>query len=64
MQHTGPTLPSSPHIAMTVAMLRQAGVDVDDSMPNRWQVRRGRVAAAAGTSNQTCPTLFRSSPRP
>ena len=31
MRHTGASLPSAPHIAMTVAMLRQAGVDVDDS---------------------------------
>ncbi|SOJ53822.1 3-phosphoshikimate 1-carboxyvinyltransferase [Mycobacterium simulans] len=45
VHHTGPTLPSAPHIAMTVAMLRQAGVDVDDSAPNRWQVRPGSVAA-------------------
>jgi 3-phosphoshikimate 1-carboxyvinyltransferase len=45
VQHTGPQLPSAPHIAMTVAMLRQAGVDVDDSTPNRWQVRPGVVAA-------------------
>jgi 3-phosphoshikimate 1-carboxyvinyltransferase len=45
VQHTGPTLPSAPHIAMTVAMLRQAGVDVDDATPNRWQVRPGCVKA-------------------
>ncbi|MBV9319549.1 MAG: 3-phosphoshikimate 1-carboxyvinyltransferase [Mycobacterium sp.] len=45
VQHTGPALPSAPHIAMTVAMLRQAGIDVDDSTPNRWQVRPGPVAA-------------------
>jgi 3-phosphoshikimate 1-carboxyvinyltransferase len=45
VRHTGSTLPSAPHIAMTVAMLRQAGVDVDDSAPNRWQVHRGAVAA-------------------
>ncbi len=45
VQHTGPTLPSAPHIAMTVAMLRQAGVDVDDATPHRWQVRPGVVAA-------------------
>ena len=47
VQHTGPQLPSAPHIAMTVAMLRQAGVDVDvdESTPNRWQVRPGVVAA-------------------
>jgi len=30
---------------MTVAMLRQAGVDVDDSVGSRWQVRPGAVAA-------------------
>jgi 3-phosphoshikimate 1-carboxyvinyltransferase len=45
VQHTGPQLPSAPHIAMTVAMLRQAGVQVDDDTPNRWQVRPGVVAA-------------------
>ena len=45
VQHTGSTLPSAPHIAMTIALLRQAGVDVDDSVPNRWQVRPGAVAA-------------------
>jgi 3-phosphoshikimate 1-carboxyvinyltransferase len=45
VQHTGPALPSAPHIAMTVAMLRQAGVQVDDATPNRWQVRPGVVAA-------------------
>ena len=45
VQHTGRQLPSAPHIAMTVAMLRQAGVEVDDTTPNRWQVRPGVVAA-------------------
>jgi 3-phosphoshikimate 1-carboxyvinyltransferase len=45
VQHTGSAVPSAPHIAMTVEMLRQAGVDVDDSLPNRWQVRAGAVAA-------------------
>ncbi len=45
VQHSGATLPSAPHIAMTVAMLRQAGVDLDDSTPARWQVRPGAVAA-------------------
>lgn len=43
--HTGASVPSMPHIAMTVAMLRQAGVDVDDATPNRWAVRPGPVAA-------------------
>jgi 3-phosphoshikimate 1-carboxyvinyltransferase len=45
VQHTGPALPSAPHIAMTVAMLREAGVHVDDATTNRWQVRPGVVAA-------------------
>jgi 3-phosphoshikimate 1-carboxyvinyltransferase len=45
VQHTGSTLPSAPHIAMTVAMLRQSGVDVDDSVGNHWHVRPGAVAA-------------------
>jgi 3-phosphoshikimate 1-carboxyvinyltransferase len=44
VQHTGSALPSAPHIAMTVVMLRQAGVDVNDSVPNRWHVRAGPVA--------------------
>jgi 3-phosphoshikimate 1-carboxyvinyltransferase len=45
VQHTGTSVPSAPHIAMTVAMLRQAGVDVDDTTPNRWRVAPGLVAA-------------------
>jgi 3-phosphoshikimate 1-carboxyvinyltransferase len=45
IQHTGTSVPSAPHIAMTVAMLRQAGIEVDDATPNRWQVAPGAVAA-------------------
>lgn len=45
VQHTGSSLPSQPHIAMTTVMLRQGGVDVDDSVPNRWHVHPGTVAA-------------------
>ena len=43
--HTGASVPSAPHIAMTVTMLRQAGVDVDDTTSNRWAVQPGPVAA-------------------
>ncbi len=43
--HTGTTVPSAPHISMTVAMLREAGVSVDDDTPNQWHVRPGPVAA-------------------
>ncbi|GAA3815071.1 3-phosphoshikimate 1-carboxyvinyltransferase [Cellulomonas soli] len=44
IRHTGPTLPSLPHIEMTVAVLRAAGVQVDDSRPAIWQVAPGPVA--------------------
>lgn len=43
--HTGETVPSAPHVEMTVTMLRQAGVTVDDAQPNRWRVEPGPVAA-------------------
>jgi 3-phosphoshikimate 1-carboxyvinyltransferase len=45
IRHEGPPIPSLPHIEMTVAMLRERGVDVDDAEPNRWIVRPGRIAA-------------------
>ncbi|MHA3023167.1 3-phosphoshikimate 1-carboxyvinyltransferase [Mycobacterium sp. BMJ-28] len=43
--HTGESVPSAPHIGMTVSMLRDAGVTVDDSQRNRWRVEPGPVAA-------------------
>ena len=47
--HDGKPLPSLPHIAMTVGMLRAAGVDVDDvatgAGPDTWRVAPGPVAA-------------------
>ena len=43
--HTGESLPSAPHIAMTTAMLRQAGVEVNDSTANRWHIAPGPIAA-------------------
>ncbi|MCW2734918.1 MAG: 3-phosphoshikimate 1-carboxyvinyltransferase, partial [Mycobacterium sp.] len=43
--HTGESVPSAPHVEMTVSMLRDAGVAVDDSTPNRWQIRPGPIAA-------------------
>jgi 3-phosphoshikimate 1-carboxyvinyltransferase len=45
VNHTGESVPSAPHIAMTVAMLREAGVEVDDTRENRWHVAPGPVAA-------------------
>jgi len=41
--HQGPEIPSFPHIAMTVAMLRAAGADVDDRTSNRWRVAPGTL---------------------
>jgi 3-phosphoshikimate 1-carboxyvinyltransferase len=45
VHHDGKPVPSLPHIDMTVRMLREAGVTVDDSEPNTWRVEHGPVAA-------------------
>jgi 3-phosphoshikimate 1-carboxyvinyltransferase len=45
LRHDGKPVPSLPHIAMTVAMLRERGVAVDDSEPNRWAVAPCPIAA-------------------
>ena len=67
VQHVGPALPSAPHVAMTVAMLRQAGVEVDvepGPHPTAGRCDRARWRPGTGTSNRTCPMPSRSSPRP
>lgn len=45
VHHEGNPVPSLPHIEMTVAMLREAGVSVDDSEPDTWRVEPGPIAA-------------------
>ncbi|OLF06556.1 3-phosphoshikimate 1-carboxyvinyltransferase [Actinophytocola xinjiangensis] len=45
VHHDGKPVPSLPHIDMTVAMLREAGVEVDDSEPNTWRVAPGPIGA-------------------
>ncbi|MCV2394128.1 3-phosphoshikimate 1-carboxyvinyltransferase [Actinotalea sp. M2MS4P-6] len=45
LRHTGASLPSLPHIEMTVAVLRESGVQVDDSRPFIWHVAPGPIAA-------------------
>ncbi|GAA2082670.1 3-phosphoshikimate 1-carboxyvinyltransferase [Aeromicrobium halocynthiae] len=45
LRHVGPSLPSLPHVEMTVAELRRRGVAVDDSTPDRWHVSPGPVGA-------------------
>jgi 3-phosphoshikimate 1-carboxyvinyltransferase len=42
--HTGESMPSAPHVAMTVSMLRDAGVDVDDSRAHRWRIAPGPIS--------------------
>jgi 3-phosphoshikimate 1-carboxyvinyltransferase len=43
VRHDGKPVPSLPHIEMTVAMLREHGVEVDDSDANRWAVAPGPI---------------------
>lgn len=45
VHHDGKPVPSLPHIDMTVEMLREAGVTVDDSEPNTWRVAPGPIAS-------------------
>ncbi|GLX10737.1 3-phosphoshikimate 1-carboxyvinyltransferase [Microbispora sp. NBRC 16548] len=45
VRHSGPPVPSMPHIEMTVQMLRQAGVEVDDSERDVWRVQPGPIRA-------------------
>jgi 3-phosphoshikimate 1-carboxyvinyltransferase len=49
VRHEGPPVPSAPHIAMTVRMLRAAGASVEEfasgpgGRPEAWRVRPGRL---------------------
>jgi 3-phosphoshikimate 1-carboxyvinyltransferase len=56
VRHEGPPVPSAPHIAMTVRMLRAAGADVAElasgppgNRPDAWRVRPGRLALGSVT---------------
>ncbi|WP_426561866.1 3-phosphoshikimate 1-carboxyvinyltransferase [Angustibacter sp. McL0619] len=44
VHHDGKPVPSQPHIAMTVEVLRDRGVLVDDSEPNTWRVQPGTIS--------------------
>lgn len=44
VHHVGKPVPSLPHIAMSIAMLRERGVTVDDTEPNTWRVEPGPIA--------------------
>jgi 3-phosphoshikimate 1-carboxyvinyltransferase len=43
IRHVGPEVPSRPHVQMTVAMVRERGVTIDDTTPNRWVVTPGVI---------------------
>jgi 3-phosphoshikimate 1-carboxyvinyltransferase len=45
IHHIGSSLPSMPHIEMSVQMLRAFGASVDDSQPNKWRVESGPLTA-------------------
>ena len=45
VRHDGKPVPSLPHIEMSVGILREHGVAVDDGEPNRWVVAPGPVKA-------------------
>ncbi|GAA0619189.1 3-phosphoshikimate 1-carboxyvinyltransferase [Kribbella sandramycini] len=45
IRHDGKPVPSQPHLDMSVAMLRERGVQVDDAEPNRWVVAPGPIRA-------------------
>ena len=47
IRHVGPRVPSAPHIAMTVAMLRAAGADIETGGPSVndvWRVQPGALS--------------------
>ena len=43
IQHVGGKIPSRPHIQMTLAMLRARGVEINDTVPDRWVVTPGAI---------------------
>jgi 3-phosphoshikimate 1-carboxyvinyltransferase len=45
IRHDGKPVPSQPHLDMSVGMLRERGVRVDDAEPNRWIVAPGPIRA-------------------
>jgi 3-phosphoshikimate 1-carboxyvinyltransferase len=56
IRHQGARVPSAQHIAMTAAMLTEAGADVevtstrpDDGIPDGWWIRPGRLAPGTVT---------------
>ena len=63
LRHEGPPLRITPHIELTVTMLRSAGAGIDDTTPNVWEVEPGGSSAGPGAWNPTWPAPRRSWPR-
>jgi 3-phosphoshikimate 1-carboxyvinyltransferase len=59
IHHDGKPIPSLPHIDMTVAALRTAGIEVNDSESNTWRVAPGPIA---GLSVDIEPDLSNAAP--
>jgi 3-phosphoshikimate 1-carboxyvinyltransferase len=61
IRHTGSSLPSMPHIEMTIEMLGHVGAHVDTSEPNVWNVEpqplRGRDAVVEPDLSNAAPFL-------
>ncbi len=47
VRHLGPPIPSAPHLAMTIAMLRDAGVAAEPMGETNWRVHPGPVRPPA-----------------
>ena len=45
LHHEGPPVPSEPHVRMTIEVLRDVGIVVDDSVPGTWHVEPGEINA-------------------
>lgn len=43
LRHSGPAVPSLPHVDMTVSVLREVGIDASMPRSNEWQVRPGSI---------------------
>ncbi|MFC5728227.1 MULTISPECIES: 3-phosphoshikimate 1-carboxyvinyltransferase [Nocardioides] len=59
IRHDGKPIPSLPHIEMTIAMLRDRGVAVDDADANRWAVAPGPIR---GIDQEIEPDLSNAAP--
>ncbi|GIL28431.1 3-phosphoshikimate 1-carboxyvinyltransferase [Actinocatenispora comari] len=49
VRHEGPPLAGTPHVELTVTMLRAAGAAIDASVPDSWELRPGRLTGRAWT---------------